>query len=130
MTVSAFGLPLLDAPDSEGRFPWQQGHKALRESMVNILLTRPGERLLRPEFGAGLQDYIHHPNSETTRALIADTTRRALQRWEPRVAVEDVEVLPDPASLARVLLAVRYRTRTGNTVESFELSLAVSPSER
>lgn len=130
MPTPAYGLPLLDALDADGRLPWQRGNKALRESMLNLLLTRPGERLLRPEFGAGLQAYIHHPNNETTRALIADTTRRALLRWEPRVVVEDVDVLPDPSALSRVLLTVRYRLREGGASETFELALAVSPSPR
>ena len=81
------------------------------------LLTRPGERLMRPEFGAGIRSFIHHPNNETTRALIADAAQEAAElpgqgavATEPAVGaekriLEEAGVLPQravvPAACAR-----------------------------
>lgn len=116
-------LPLLDGVDDQGRLPWSEGNKSLRECMLNILLTRPGERLMRPEFGAGLRSFIHYPNNETTRALIADAARRALERWEPRVEVEAVRVLPDPERLSQISLSIHYRIRFDGSRSRLDLSL-------
>jgi phage baseplate assembly protein W len=117
------GFPLFDGVDGQGRLPWQEGNKSIRESMLNILLTRPGERLLRPEFGAGLKGFIHYPNNETTRSLIRDAAQRALARWEPRAVVEEVRVVPDPGRLSHVQLSVRYRLLQDGTRADLDLSL-------
>lgn len=116
-------LPLFDGVDGDGRLDWAEGNKSLRECMLNILLTRPGERLMRPEFGAGLRDFIHYPNNETTRALIADATRRALERWEPRVRIEDVRVLADPERPSLAQLSIHYRIRYDGSRERLDFSL-------
>jgi len=114
--------PLLGGVE-DGRLPWTGGNESIRESMLNILLTRPGERLMRPEFGAGLREFIHYPNTETTRSLIADAARRAVERWEPRVQVEDVQVAPDPRRLSHVSLSIHYRIRYDGTREELGFAL-------
>jgi len=114
--------PLLGGVE-DGRLPWTEGNESIREAMLNILLTRPGERLMRPEFGAGLREFIHYPNTETTRALIADAARRAVERWEPRVLVEDVQAAPDPRRLSHVNLSIHYRIRYDGSREELDFAL-------
>lgn len=116
-------FPLLPGLDEDGRPAWRRGNASVREVMLNILLTRPGERLMRPGFGAGIRNFIHHPNNETTRALIADATLRALTRWEPRVTIEEVRVVPDRERLSHVNLEVRYRLLADGSRETLELAL-------
>ena len=116
-------FPLFDSVDENGRLSWTRGNASVREVMLNILLTRPGERLLRPEFGAGILDYIHHPNNETTRALIVDAAQQALRRWEPRVILEEVSVVCDQQRLSHINLSVRYRLRHDGSRDSLELAL-------
>ena len=60
----------LGGVDADGRLDWSRDDKSIREVMLNILLTRPGERLMQPDFGAGLLDFVHQPNNETTRNLL------------------------------------------------------------
>lgn len=116
-------FPLLNGVADDGRLAWQTGNRSVREVMLNILLTRPGERLMRPEFGAGILDYIHHPNNETTRALIVDAAQRALKRWEPRVILDDVSLQRDTLRLSHVNLTVRYRLRHDGSSGSLDLAL-------
>ncbi|MCK9986906.1 MAG: uncharacterized protein AzoDbin1_03378 [Azoarcus sp.] len=116
-------FPLLAGLADDGRPQWRRGNPSVREVMLNILLTRPGERLMRPEFGAGIRNFIHHPNNETTRALIADAALRALTRWEPRVTIEEVRVTPDRERLSHVNLEVRYRLLADGGRETLELAL-------
>jgi phage baseplate assembly protein W len=116
-------FPLFDGASSTGRLEWQGGNKSVREVMLNILLTRPGERLMRPEFGAGILDFIHYPNNETTRALIVDAAQRALTRWEPRVILDEVSLVRDPLRLSHANLSIRYRLRDDGSSGSFDLAL-------
>lgn len=116
-------FPLFDGVADNGRLAWQGGNKSIREVMLNILLTRPGERLMRPEFGAGILDFIHYPNNETTRALIVDAAQRALTRWEPRVILEEVSLVRDPLRLSHANLSIRYRLRHDGSRDNFDLAL-------
>jgi hypothetical protein len=101
--------PLDGIDTSSGRLPAARDDESVRQVILNILLTRPGERLMRPQFGAGLLDFVHQPNNQTTRALIANLVRKALAQWETRVAVTGVEVLPDPVNPAEVHIEIQYR---------------------
>lgn len=95
----------------DGRLSYASDDESVREVIRNILLTRAGERLLRPQFGAGLLNFIHQPNNETTRTRIANVVKKAIAQWETRVLVDDVEVQPDRASLSKVQITIRYRMR-------------------
>ncbi|MFT3758144.1 GPW/gp25 family protein [Thauera sp.] len=118
-------FPLLAGLAENGRPAWRRGNASVREVMLNILLTRPGERLMRPDFGAGIRNFIHYPNNETTRALIADAARRALARWEPRVSIDEVRVVADRERLSHVNLEVRYRLLADDRREVISLALAL-----
>lgn len=111
--------------DASGRLPHARDDWSIREVMLNILLTRPGERLLRPGFGAGLLDFVHQPNNETTRRLIAGVVRKSLAQWETRVELDQVEVLPDPDDLAEVHIRIRYRARHGTRAQELSLTLSL-----
>ncbi|QTF94232.1 GPW/gp25 family protein [Halomonas sp. BM-2019] len=108
---------------SDGRYDWSQDERSVREVLLNILLTRPGERLMRPDFGAGLAGFVHQPNNETTRNLIAGVVRKAIARHEPRVVVEDVEVSPARGNVAEVHVRIRYRLRHSPLASELELSI-------
>jgi uncharacterized protein len=101
----------LDGIDEQGRWRYATDDASVREVIRNILLTRPGERLLRPRFGAGFQDFIHQPNNETTRTLMANVVRKAIEHWETRIQVSSVDVVREETSLSRVQITIRYRMR-------------------
>jgi len=101
----------LEGVDENGRLQYAHDDDSIREVIRNILLTRPGERLMRPQFGAGLLDFIHQPNNVTTRAIMANVVRKAIEQWETRVRVESVEVLPDSSRLSTVQIIIRYSMR-------------------
>jgi len=60
----------------------------LRTSIINILLTRKGERVMRPEFGCGLPDMPFEPNDPTQVALIEQEVRDALEQDDRIVLLE------------------------------------------
>jgi len=65
---------------------------AIRNSIVNIFNTTPGERFLIPEFGANLRKYLFKPVTESVANQIGRTVLNAVEKWEPRVTVEHVRV--------------------------------------
>ncbi len=111
---------------NEGTLDYAKDDQSVREVMRNILLTNPGERLMRPEFGAGLLEFIHQPNNETTRNLIANVVSKALSQWETRVVVDQVQVTPEPKSLTDIQIMIYYHMRHSNKPELFSLSMNLS----
>lgn len=77
---------------ANGQMMWSEGELNVRESIVIILRTRPGERVNLPQFGCNLEQYLFEPNSIATLRLMQETVIHAVTRWEPRVALDDVLV--------------------------------------
>ncbi|NLX10727.1 MAG: GPW/gp25 family protein [Chloroflexi bacterium] len=86
----------------------------IRQSIRIILGTNPGERVMRPDFAAGLNDFLFEPLNATTLARIGQRVRDALIDWEPRIDVLDVRVTADRVQRSLVLIDVHYRVRATN----------------
>ena len=87
----------------------------VEQAVQIILLTSRGERVMLPEFGAGLRDFVFEPNSDATRARIAESVRKALADWEPRIDLENVEVTESDEGPNVVLIHVDYVVRATNS---------------
>ena len=86
----------------------------IRQSVRIILGTAPGERVMRPDFGAGLQALVFEPISATLVALVKHRVEEALITWEPRIDTITVDVAPD-GPRGRLLITINYRVRATNT---------------
>lgn len=95
-------------PDASGRLALAHGPEKVRQAIHTILETEPGERLMLPDFGCGLQRFLMAPNSFATRAEMERVILSALHRFEPRIDVDSVTVQggDDPAL---ALIDIRYR---------------------
>ena len=87
----------------------------VRQAVRLVLGTDLGERVMRPDFGAGLRALVFEPLTATTRALVRHRVEEALVRWEPRIDVLDVRVALQPGRESAVLVEVDYRVRATNT---------------
>ena len=108
-----------------GRFAWSSDEDNIRESMRVILLTEPGERVMREDFGCGLRRFLFEPNTPTTRALIRERVGRSIERWERRVRVEDVDVEADPADDRVITISILFRQVATGVTGRLGLSLQV-----
>jgi phage baseplate assembly protein W len=86
----------------------------IREAIQIILGTNPGERVMRPDFGAGLHALMFEPLNPTTIALTKKRVLEALTVWEPRIDSIEVQVTPNPP-LGQLLIEINYRVRVTNT---------------
>jgi uncharacterized protein len=86
----------------------------IQQSIQIILGTAPGERVMRPDFGAGLKKLIFEPMNTTTAALAQFNVQQALTQWEPRIDQVTVNVTPQP-STGSLQICIRYRVRSTNT---------------
>jgi uncharacterized protein len=105
------GWPLLPLPDANGQLNYPTLQESVRQSVRVILRTRPGEQLMRPRFGAGLQRFVNEPNDLTTHRRIYDLITESLDRWERRILVDRVDVLEVPGFPSRLRVEIVYRIR-------------------
>jgi len=68
---------------------------AIQNSLINIFNTSPGQKLLEPEFGLDLRRYLFEPITEDIALNIGETILQGMKRWEPRVIMRSINVIPD-----------------------------------
>ena len=118
------GWPLEPAPvDRALGYPALE--RSVRDQIKVILLTRPGELLLHPTFGAGLEDLLHEPNTLATRRRIRDLVQASIARWEPRIQLDQVEVWEQPDRPEAVRVELAYRLRRTGAAAQFHFDLAL-----
>jgi Bacteriophage baseplate protein W len=121
----ALGWPLLPVPAADGTLAWPDLESSIRQTIRVILMTRPGELILEPRFGAGLPDYLHQPNEMITRRRIQDAIARELGAWEPRIHLDAIEVEPDPERGERLSIRILYRIPRTGAAGSVGLSMTL-----
>jgi phage baseplate assembly protein W len=109
----------------DGRVAWSEGETNIREAIRIVLMTAPGERIRRSTFGAGLEQFLFEPNTTTTRRSIEDRITRAITAWEPRVALEAVDVDEDPIDPASATATVTFRVVATGAIERVSASIAL-----
>lgn len=123
------GWPLLAVPDDNGQLHYPDLAASVRQMIEVLLSTRPGEQLMRPGFGAGLENLLAEPNTVATRARIRDLVDDALKRWEPRIAVEGIAVDPVSGAASGVADGVRveiaYRLKRNGAPARVGLTLVM-----
>jgi phage baseplate assembly protein W len=121
------GFPL--RVDQSGSIALAQGADGIDASIRMALITAPGERVMRPQFGCRIWDLMFEPINANTLGLMAEAVRDAISQWEPRVDAEEVVVEPDPASPARVIIRILYRVRATNDRRNLVYPFYVIPHE-
>ena len=95
-----------------GEIALSRHEEDIRQAIRIILETAPGERLMRPDFGCGIHDYVFAPNNVRTAGLIRFHVEEALRRWEPRIDLETVNVRPDPDAASTILIDIAYKVKS------------------
>jgi uncharacterized protein len=104
--------------EADGKIAEAAYEEDIRQAIRIILGTNPGERVMRPDFGAGLDSFVFEPVNTTTMALLQRRVQEALIAWEPRIDVEAVNVTTDAVERNRLLIDMTYRVRATNTVHN------------
>ncbi len=118
------GLAFPPRVGADGRMAWSEGEPNVREAIRIVLLTAEGERLRRPRFGGSLAAFLFEPNNAATHQALAQRIARTLAEWEPRIAVEQVQVAADPTDSEAAIATITYRLVATRALE--RVSLAVT----
>jgi phage baseplate assembly protein W len=106
-----------------GAIEMVEGHESIRQAIVLLLSTVPGERVMRPDYGCDLRRLVFSPNDETTAGLAIYYVRRALERWEPRVLIERLDAVRHSEDPEGLEILLEYRVRATRQVAPLALSV-------
>jgi phage baseplate assembly protein W len=97
--------------NQQGGIALARGAHDIEQAIRIILETQPGERVMRPEFGCRVHELLFAPLNAATRGLAAYYVQEALDRWEPRVELQEVNTLDDPGRDGVMLIEIKYRIK-------------------
>lgn len=100
-----------------GRIEMVQDTAAVRQSLVLLLSTRPGERVMRPAFGCDLYRLVFAPNDSATAGLAMQFVRQAVERFEPRAGIIHIDAGPAPDDPYLLEIVLDYRPRLGGAAD-------------
>jgi uncharacterized protein len=115
--------------DRRGGLALARDETDIDQAIELILGTAPGERPMRPEFGCGVHDFVFDTIDAGTVARMETEIRAALDRWEPRVEVTDVQFDLGGADTGRLLIQIDYRIRATNHMRNLVHPFYVIPAE-
>jgi phage baseplate assembly protein W len=126
-----FALPAIDEPDERAGLRYSLGggvdmvheEESVRQAILLLIATVPGERVMRPEYGCHLDRLVFSPNDDTTAGLAIHFVRRAIERWEPRADILGVDAERHPEEPNRLDIVLAYRVRA--TQRAHELRVPV-----
>jgi uncharacterized protein len=111
-----------------------EGDESVRQAILLLLATIPGERVMRPRYGSYLHRLVFSPNDQTTAGLAIHYVRQAINRWEPRIEIVSLDANPDPHAPERLLIQLDYVVRasqaTGVVTYPLELTPGVAAAGR
>lgn len=100
--------------DIDGKIVMSQYEEDIQESIQIILGTSKGERVMRPDFGCGIDDMAFAPINTATVTSVKSAVTEALTRWEPRIELINVDESDERSYEGILLISIDYRVRVTN----------------
>ena len=108
--------PLRTTPTGEAVLVAEE--EDIRQAILIILGTNRGERVMRPDFGAGLDSFVFEPVNLATITRVKNRVTESLITWEARIDVIEVRVTPNGAESNRLDIDLDYRVRSSNALHN------------
>jgi hypothetical protein len=126
--------PVLDVPQEfaglqispTGGIEMVEDDASIRQAILLLLSTRPGERVMRPDYGCDLERLVFWPNDDTTAGLAIHYVRTALDRWEPRIQILRLQTARTDADPGRLEIGLTYQIRANRRADSLQFSVGLA----
>lgn len=113
-----------------GRLELVGGDASVRQSLLLLLSTYPGERVMRPDYGCELLTLAFAQNDETTAGLAIHFVRQAVERFEPRARIVRLSATRPPAEPHVLEVVLEYLVRHSGTPDVLTVSIPLDGSRQ
>lgn len=104
----------ISSDEMTGRVVESSYEENIRQNIYLIVMTKKGERVMRPDFGCDIHKFMFDIMDYTTLIRMRQAVKHALIQWEPRITDIQVEVLDQVQESNSVQIRIAYRVRTTN----------------
>lgn len=101
--------------DDNGNFTLVSEDEDIKEAILIILNTSPGERVMRPEFGCGIHNYVFSVINNSNLKLIEEEIEKALILYEPRIVLENIQISVDENEGSKLIISIEYNVKSSNS---------------
>ena len=84
-----------ESPENLKDLKTSTNFQAIKNSLINLITTFPGQKILNPEFGMNFGDLLFLPVSKARGISIGETITNSIAGFEPRININLVEVIAD-----------------------------------
>ena len=98
-----------------GKIAVSSDEDLVEESIKIILRTNPGERIMRPDFGSGIEQMVFSTGDTSAATMLAFYIRETLEKHEPRIELIDVKVKRDTGEANVLNIFIEYEIRASNS---------------
>lgn len=105
-----------------------EGENNIRQAIYVILNTVPGERVMRPQFGCRIHELLFAPANDQTAAVAERFVTEAINRWEPRITLNEVHVTASPGDIGMLYIELKYTTKQSHDRRSLVYPFYLKPS--
>ena len=85
----------IEKPDNLKDLNTAINFEAIKNSLINLITTFPGQKILNPEFGMNFGDLLFLPVSKARARVIGETISNTFIGFEPRIEISEIEVISD-----------------------------------
>lgn len=112
--------------DADGSVKVLEDQDAVRQSIMMLLSTRKGERVMHPDYGCDLERIMFMPNDQSTAGLAIHYVRKALEKWEQRIIIDTIDAGADPDETSVLVIQLRYTIKNLNIRDEIEFAISLT----
>jgi Bacteriophage baseplate protein W len=127
--VGIYGTGMGLHVEPNGKIAMTSGRVAIRQSILLLMSTIPGERIMRPKYGCNLHEIVFMPNDATTHGLAIHYVRMALEQWEPRIDIIHIDANANAGDPNLMDITLEYRIRKLQQPEQLTIAYQLMGAE-
>ncbi|MDG1331960.1 MAG: GPW/gp25 family protein [Crocinitomicaceae bacterium] len=97
----------------------ESGEDDIKQSLEILLGTTPGERIMHPDFGCNLKDYLFQPMSTTLKSIVQDIVKTAIVKFEARIDLLSINLNTEQELDGVLLIEINYTVRATNSRSNY-----------
>lgn len=97
----------------------------VRQHVISLVSTEPGERVMLPDYGVNISQYLFDPNDYHMNDELNQKVHTAVQTWETGIIVSDTIPVPDKDEISLARIEVKYARISSNGNPSGKTNTAI-----
>jgi phage baseplate assembly protein W len=105
--MTSFSVPFALTPQGTVQVT-KNPNEIANDRVESVVGTYPGERVMQPEYGVDAPSFVFAPDLSTNQAHLATEVQQAINRWEPNIVLDSVQVLPTQSDVGIIGVDVQF----------------------